>query len=263
MRRRQWFVACAGVAALVVFGGVFCASWEEIAAWRRSVVVRQLFEPSKREAIWREVVGWQRYVTSTPRNRINVNVEEQISEVLLCPQLQGMPLVAVFFVEGHNNIRNPERHYELLRMDGTLIPDPQGWDLTWVPFRDINGDSVLDRVENMTFGFRYNAAREPQFCAIVLQVVPITEAREPSLMVAYGRTGTDLLKWRLVESERQGVFDVVFENGGEGTGKPEVRALYGWSDGRYLGPTGSIDGEFLRVDGDRESLEKFALHKFR
>jgi len=237
---------------MVVLAAGLMISKEGIAAWRRSLVVRQLLDPAKRNEAWREVVGWQRYGDGNPHYQLKLYSDQEVREVLACPQPRGKPLFAVFFGDMDTVPSSRNGNFELVRMDGTLLPDPHGWDLAENPFRDLNGDSVLDRVESMTFEFEHDANDEPRCSAAVLHVIPLTESREPTLMVVCGRKGAPQLKWRLRESNRPGVFDVVLEKSGEGKAQDAIKAVYRWSERAraYEGPGGSAAGDFLRVDLD-------------
>jgi hypothetical protein len=194
------------------------------------------------------VVGWQRYRDGNRQNAIKL-ADQEVRDVIACPQLGGKLLFAVFFDDPPTESATREAWFELVQMDGTLLPD-QRWDVTGNPFRDINGDSVLDQLDCMNFEF--DEKDEPRCSAAVLHVIPITESREPTLVVACGRKGAGQLKWRLQETNRPGVFEVVLEKSGEGKAHDAVKAVYRWSERArgYEGPEGSVAGDFLRVDLD-------------
>src|SRR5688572_3096916 len=97
MRSGKRVAAGAGLTAVAALAGALFISREEIAAWRRSLVVRQLLDPEKRHAAWREVAGWQRYPDGHRRYDVEIDSGQVVREVVVCPQLRGKPLLAVFF----------------------------------------------------------------------------------------------------------------------------------------------------------------------
>src|SRR5688572_13710111 len=89
---------CAGAAALAILGAGAWFLRAEIAGWRRSLVVRGLLDPQKRDAVWRRVVGWQIYAVPVthPQYQIEFDPDAVVTEVILCPQARGWPILAVF-----------------------------------------------------------------------------------------------------------------------------------------------------------------------
>ena len=56
MARGGRIAAASGLLVLAALGTGLWTIREEIAAWRRSLVVRQLFDPARRDAAWRRIV---------------------------------------------------------------------------------------------------------------------------------------------------------------------------------------------------------------
>jgi hypothetical protein len=258
MRRGRTVSILAALLLALVLAGAFLTQWEALAAWWRHRTVRKLEDPAQREIVYRQIVQWQRY-RGTPMYTVDpMRPGESIREVIVCPQRDGKPLYAVVYRGAFESDGPGLRHFELVDFDGTLVPVFEGWSIGPCDFKDLNADGVLDRLESLTYEIE-GGKEDVQ----ALTLVPMTPEQKVKLRVFY----------RMHQENAAWDWNVVDISGSPpeirlGPRDPETkelmpRATYSWDPSRseYVGPSGGIDEEFLRLDDlDWVKFEDFARH---
>jgi hypothetical protein len=237
-----------GLVVLAVLAAALWAGRREIAAWYRYQTVRKLLDPAEREAVLREVLGWQRYDPAV-RDRETMEEllkDEELDRVVTCPQPGERPIFAVFFKE---NGELNSQDFELIAADGTILD----MNVLKGEFKDVNGDGVIEVVQSWIHEIEGTGRDISMLC-----VSPVRREQTPLLMVAYNKLKKLSLTdqpgewgWELRATAAPDAFDIVLGPKDKSTGKvAEPQAVYAWSRERkaYLGPGGGYDQPFLRID---------------
>lgn len=209
-------------------------------------VVAQLSDTEMRDTAFRKIISWQRYRGARAYTEKDA---ESIRYHVICPQVTGPPLHAVFPDTNYQHSRAPLGHSVLIDADGAIIPYWIGDNVISGAFADINADGIVERVDVVSTGSE-----------CILFVLPITREQHPVLMVAFNRetdTGARW-SWRLSPAATPGVQNIQL-----GPMVPSTRDIprdswptniepavtYSWSrvTREYEGDGGSPDREFLRV----------------
>jgi hypothetical protein len=214
--------------------------------WNKDVV--RLFSPAERDEALQKLLKEARYPKDAAYKEDDAG---KIKDVVLCPNPNGRPMVTVFAETPHGRVDVPARsgHFIIIRNDGMIIPFYCGANSLDGYYRDLNGDGVIDYLESWDFGYDEGNLTG-------LHLVPITEKFIPALVV-YWKDGD--FTWRLIESEPGRDYKV--EIGSTKRGRFELVAEYKWSkdEKRWVGPEGSVDAGFVRVDGDPNEKAKKLL----
>lgn len=171
-----------------------------------------------------------------------------IKETVLCPQPNGLPLVAVFLKTSWEKPGSSTRqgHFMIFRSDGRHVVFQDWNNVLNGYFLDVNGDGIVEHVD----------AQENQLAGAVVQVLSVTPVVEPfeeEFVVIWSPGAT---KWLLHQPD-SGVRPSIrlFKTSDV---SEKVVAEYSWSEseGQWKGPEGSRRAGFLVVKGD---LEQAAL----
>jgi hypothetical protein len=256
MRRGRAFSIIPALLLAFVLVGAFVTQWEALTAWWRHQTVRKLEDPAQREVVYRQIVQWQRY-RGVPWYTVDpMRPGESIRDVIVCHQRDGRPLYAVVYKGAFESDAPGLRRFELVDFDGTLVSVFEGWNFGHCDFKDLNADGVLDRLETLTYEIE-----EGKEDVQALTLIPMTPEQKVKLRVFY----------RMHQENAGWDWTVVDTNGSPleirlGPRDPETkelmpRAVYRWDPSRseYVGPSGGIDEEFLRLDDlDFAKFEDFA-----
>ena len=200
--------------------------------WNADVL--RLFLLQERDAALQKILSEARY----PKDA--AYTEEQageIKQVVICPQPDKPPLVAIFTRSTFepDDVSPRSGRLILIRSDATILPFYRGANYLDGHFRDLNGDGVIDYVKS--WGFRYGDSSVTS-----LHVIPIQEPFGPSLVIHW-KSGS--FTWRCHQPDlgRTPAIQIGTEEGG----KFAVAAEYRWSptDVRWVGPKGSRQAGFL------------------
>jgi len=170
---------------------------------------------------------------------------QSVRHVVLCPQLDGAPLFAVFFGEGA--LHRPEGRYVFVAADGAMVRVQGGANELFGVLEDANADGILDVIDSQLLV-------EGEGAVEVVSVVPCTEEQRPSLRVALNRreslraTPRDPWGWQLMPSEDGSVIIELGPLDSDGW-VSSVLASYEWDaqSEQWSGPAGSASGPFERL----------------
>ena len=197
-----------------------------------------------------------------------------VRQVVVCPQLSGAPLFAVFVTshaleaKGIRIIPSPgegspfKGHLILIACDGTIVRCYMGNNIVEGMFADINGDQVIDRVETI----RYADIDEKEARVTELCVVPVTEEMTPTLRIAFDAGDPqDRSAWRVVPASAGGPLHIELGPKDPATGGLQsVTATWIW-DGKlraWTGPGGGPGQPFMRLPPlGHQELKEFALQR--
>jgi hypothetical protein len=208
---------------------------------RTDPIVAQLTDFTRRDEAFREILSRQLYRS---RPRYVERIFKPLRHVVVCPQANGPPLYAVFPVCSYEQRAEPLGYVILIDADGAIIPWYINANSLDEPseFRDINGDTIVDAVDEVRTGK-----------ARILHVLPVTREQRPTLMILLRRATSDehAWSWRLAETAAPGVCAIELGPGDPKRDYFEARATYQWSpaEGGYVGPPGGDNLPFKRMKG--------------
>ena len=208
--------------------------------------VARLAQADTRDDAFRRIISWQKY-RGTPA--YTEEDAETIRYHVVCPQVTGPPIFAVFPDTNYEHNLAPKGHIVLVDADGTLIPFWLGANSVNGAFADINGDGIVECVDVVPSGDE-----------CVLYVLPITREQRPVLFVAFNRQSdtTPRWSWRLVASDTPGVASIQLGPVVPTTDEVPYDAwptninpavTYSWSRAtrEYEGPSGAPNQAFWRL----------------
>lgn len=210
---------------------------EPIGDWNTDVL--RLFLLEERDEALQKLLKEARY----PKDpAYTVNDVGRIKEVVLCPQQGARPLVTIF-VESKNDPEDVSPRsggFVVIRNDGLILPFYHGACYLDGHFRDLNGDGAMDYIDSWEID-------HGEGMVTGLHLVPIREGFAPALVV-YWLEGA--FEWRLHQPDMHRIPTI--QIGSEKQGRFETIAEYRWSRDKkqWLGPGGSPEAYFMRVDGD-------------
>jgi hypothetical protein len=213
---------------------------EPVSGWSQDVL--QLFSLSARDEALEKILKQAKYPTNPEYTEQDVG---KIKEVVVCPQLDGPPLVTVFARSGcdGNDVSPRSGHFIVIRNDGLILPFSDGANYLDGYFLDLNGDGAIEYVDALLTG----SWTDSYGSVTLLKVVPIKEEFRASLVICWK---PDVFVWRLHQPDL-GLNPTI--QIGKGAEKEfELVAEYKWSTQEkcWEGPRGSPDAAFMRVDGD-------------
>jgi hypothetical protein len=248
--RKVALIAGFGVVATFGVGTYF---WKDILA-RYQVHLLQYGSGSVRDEALRWIITQQRYRGEPAYRETDAG---SVRRVVVCPQERGGSILAVFVEEPRDSPRHDlgelKGWFHLVDKDATLIPAYHGGNVVDSEFKDINGDGIIEHIEEWTV---HSGKMEAQ----VLVVIPVTRRQEPSLCVAYNRAGSGAhWSWRLKGTKSPGVYDIEIGPVENTARRVDPKAIFQWSaqSKAYIGPVGGKDQPFMRIKDERE-LDSFA-----
>lgn len=194
-----------------------------------------------------------------------------VRHVVVCPQLVGPPLFALF-VESHaleargiritrstEDAASCKGHLIMVAADGAIVRCYLGNNHVEGVFADANGDSVIDRVETM----RYANIDDQAAPVSELFVLPITEEVTPSLRIAFDAgEPRDRTAWRVVPASANTPPRVEIGPSDPATGGlRSVTATWTWDKKlrAWTGPGGGPGQAFMRIPPvGHQELKEFA-----
>ena len=220
--------------ALVVSGSL--QGGDRHGEWNPDVL--RLFVLEERDEAFQKLLAEARYPENPAYREKEVG---KIKEVVLCPQPGGQPLVTVFARSEFDpeDVSPRSGHLIVLRNDGLILPFYHGANSLDGYFRDLNGDGVMDYIDSWGVGHGAGTVTS-------LHLVPIREGFASSLVV-YWKEG--FYDWRIHQPDLDRIPTI--QVGVKNKEQFRVVAEYQWSgeEKRWLGPKGSPEAGFLRVDG--------------
>lgn len=227
--------------------------------------VALLTRTETRDEAFRKIITWQKYRGTPPYTEEDTEV---LRYHIVCPQVTGPPIFAVFPDTNYEHSLAPKGHVVLVDADGTLIPYWNNANSISGEFADINADGIVECVDVVPSGDE-----------CVLYVIPITREQRPILFVAFNRESdtTPRWSWRLISSTTPGVASIQL-----GPIVPSTDEIpndvwptnitpvvtYSWSRAtrEYEGPSGAPDQAFWRLPPTfdwGEELNDFTQKKVR
>lgn len=202
-----------------------------------SGTVRGLFDPKTRDATFTRIAEADSREPGAPEGKTEA---KPVKDVVVCPEPDGPPMIAVFLKSSYDKANAPSRsgHFVLLNGEGKFLPvfqNANSLDARDV-FEDINGDGVIDCV--MTF----NSMFEGGFLKR-LTVLPMVREQVPSLTVLFKSSG---FTWRLKKTDgAPGEIEIGRTKGKSFT--PVVTYKWSKAAARWEGPDGGDGAAFARV----------------
>jgi hypothetical protein len=220
--------------------------------------VAKLLDLDQRDEAFRKVIKRQVYRGEGTYTETDA---KPVRHVIVCPQVKGPPLFAVFPKSRENQpIHRPDGHLVLVDSDGAIVRVYHAANSlsNGDTIQDINGDGVMDVVQSWGIA---NDLKGPS-CQ-VLHVIPVTREQRPALRVAYNHSaGAGDWGWRLREKGKVWLIELGPKQ--PRTDDIEVKAVFRWSEKEqgYEGPGGGADQAFMRLadDGDK-SFRRFLDQK--
>lgn len=194
-----------------------------------------------------------------------------VRQVVICPQLSGPPLFAVFVrshaleadglhvIDSNTEASLFKGHLIQIAADGAIVRCYLGNNRVDAAFADINGDQVIDRVETM----RCSSIDDQEAHVTELFVVPVTEEAAPTLRIAFDAgEPRDRSTWRVVPASNTAPARIELGPRDPATGGlKSVTATWSWDRKLrgWTGPGGGPGQSFMRLPpaGHRE-LKEFA-----
>ena len=227
--------------------------------------------PSRRDSALRELLA----LNGQPDPRAIVN------HVILCPQPDGSTLYGVFFEKDSPREQNRDDRF------GKPIGLCHGFDSNGTHsvlcavskrdvFRDINGDGVVDHVEerNICFGKEISPCVTSLFIAPVLKDVDYYKTPSFPLIVAFNYEYEPLpWFWTVRDINGTGHMEILFGPRDSTSGQllPEVTYTWCETNRTWQGPDGGFDQHYMRVfptnlykdmGGFTRAREKFYKEKY-
>ena len=219
--------------------------------------VQQLLGQESRGAALRRILGRAQY--RGPGKYTEENKKCDVRHVVMCPQPKGPPLFAVF-VSGFFNrqMHTPKGHLILVASDGVIVRCYQGNNLADGVFADVNGDGIVERIEQMCYGWGEGTKVKVR----ELFVLPMTEEVVPSLRIAFD-VDCEITGWRVIPAKGKNPARVQIGPKNTKTGEIEkVTGEWKWNAklSAWVGPGGGPNQDFIRLPPvGHVGLKEFAL----
>ncbi len=217
-------------------------------------LVRQLLSPENRK---------DAYARLAERAGKPVRFEDDlpydpIAKVVICPQSEGPPLFAVFHRTPRNDGSFFSTGFDLIDSDGAFHPIYSNANVADGVFQDINGDTVVDKVDDHLITFH-----DYRYWLRKLAVVPMTPSpQKPTLIILMNPVGWT---WRSEVTSNPDIMKIhIGPTPGDGaTMTPSATYVWDATQKSFKGPDGGVGYPYMRVSAlddleSNETITRFA-----
>ncbi len=203
-------------------------------------IVAKLTDPAQRDEAFRTILSWQKYRSepSAPDR-----IFKPLRHVVVCPQIEGPPLHAVFPMVSYEQRALPKGHIMLIDADGAIIPyyiNANSID-DHSEFKDINGDGIIEEISTISFSK-----------AQILHILPMTREQNPTLNIVLKQSSFTETEWswQVTQTNEPSISTIELGPLDKETKKLIPKVQYNWSKEKsdYIGPAGGGALPYMRLD---------------